>query len=201
MDKIESLKWDLKNAEKEGCEWKARESKIRLEKYEKELAEAKRGRAEEEEKERLRKEEEKKLNAEDEEKEAIKCIRKHNINYLYRIESIDNLSSVLEHGLLSYNRIHELGILNKDISDELVQERRHKKRDSIYNRPVHDYVPLYFSPKNIMLWVRKEMQKDIVFLGIDPQVLLESTTIFSDGNAASYDTKFYTGTEMLDKLP
>ena len=34
-------------------------------------------------------------------------IRKHNINYLYHMTDIDNLDSILKHGLLSRNDAYE----------------------------------------------------------------------------------------------
>lgn len=115
--------------------------------------------------------------------------------------AISNLRSILERGLLSHNEAYKLKLPVTDISDQDVQDLRSIKRDSIYNRPLHDYVCLYFSPRNPMLYVRRDMQEDIVFLGINPHLLLEPNTIFSDGNAAAVNTKFYCGTAMLNELP
>lgn len=180
------------------CYYKgAEQDKPRVKKHNEELA---RRRVEEKEKERLRNEKEKRRKLEDREKGAIKCIWKHNIDYLYHMTHIDNMSSILEYGLLSYNKLPECGTSHKDISMEDVQEKRHKKRDPINNKPLHDYASLYFNPKNVMLSVRQDMQEDIVILGIDPELLIESETIFTNGNAASDDTKFYKGVENLNKL-
>lgn len=112
--------------------------------------------------------------------------------------AISNLPSILQHGLLSHNEAHRLGLVT-DISDPTVQSLRSKR--IIDDMKLHDYVPFYFSPRNPMLYVRKEIQNQIVFLGVDPGLLFESTTIFSDGNAAALDTKFYRGVSLLDNLP
>jgi len=76
--------------------------------------------------------------------DEVEYVRKHNIKYLYHMTAISNLRSILEHGLLSHNEAHRLGLVMRDISDPEVQRRRDDKKDTIYNRFLHDYVPLYF---------------------------------------------------------
>jgi hypothetical protein len=49
---------------------------------------------------------------------------------------------------------------------------------------------MYINPKNPMLYVRRERQREIVILRISPCVLEEGQHVFSDGNAASHDTQF-----------
>ena len=44
-------------------------------------------------------------------------------------------------------------------------------------------------------------QTAVIILGIDPQLLSQPNTLFTDGNAASEKTKFYTGLQKLDQLP
>lgn len=114
---------------------------------------------------------------------------------------IDNLDSILKHGLLSRNDAYEFELLSIDISALEVQNLRADKREPIYGRCLHDYVPLYFSPRNAMLYVNQEIQERIVILGIDPNVLLNPNTIFSDGNAAAQNTTFYRDAAKLDELP
>lgn len=133
--------------------------------------------------------------------DEVEYIRKHDIKYLYHMTAISNLRSILEHGLLSHNAAHSRELVTRDISDPEVQDRRADKRDPIYNRPLHDYVPLYFSPRNPMLYRRREIQQNLVILGINPMVIFEANTIFSDGNAASQETKFYSDAVRLGNLP
>lgn len=134
---------------------------------------------------------------------------------------IDNLASIIENGLLSHKEAYAQKRIEVDISDPNVQDIRAKKIEPRYKRPLHEYVPLYFSPRNPMLYAKlyplKErgniitseidskpnpfFQEDIIILGIDPQLLSKPNTLFTDGNAASEKTKFYTGSQKLDQLP
>lgn len=130
----------------------------------------------------------------------LEYIHKYKIKYFYHMTAIDNLYSILKNGLLSHNQAHQDKLLNIDISDPEVQDIRADKIDPIFNRPLHDYVPLYFSPRNPMLYKRGEIQENVVILGISSSVLLYTNTIFSDGNASAQDTTFYQGATMLDNL-
>lgn len=123
----------------------------------------------------------------------------YGINYLYHMTYKDNLEGILKNGLKSHNQVRRENINNVDISDNQVNDRRSRK-EPIYQKSIQDYVPLYFNPKNPMLFVRKEMQDDIVILGIDPMVLYQKNSIFTDGNAASNPTKFYKETDKLENL-
>ena len=129
----------------------------------------------------------------------MQYIQKHNIQYLYHMTDLRNLASVLQHGLLSHNEAHRRGLVSVDISNQEVNQRR--GQTSIDDTPLHDYVNFYFQPKNPMLSVKRDIQSQIVFLGVDPRLLLEKTTVFSDGNAAADSTTFYRGTNSLDRLP
>jgi hypothetical protein len=59
--------------------------------------------------------------------------------------AISNLPFILQHGLLSHNEAHRLGLVT-DISDPTVQYLR--GNHIINNIKLHDYVPFYFSPRN-----------------------------------------------------
>ena len=45
------------------------------------------------------------------------------------------------------------------------------------------------------------MQDKLVILGIDPSIILDEGTIFSDGNVAANNTRFYQGVFQLGQLP
>jgi hypothetical protein len=126
-------------------------------------------------------------------------IQEYGIEYLYHMTDISNLNSIIKNGLLSHDEAYRKGLIKADISDPNVQDIR--ANEIIDEIPLHEYVPLYFSPRNPMLYRRKEDQDDIVILGIDSQILLEKNVIFSDGNAAARETRFYRGVEMLNQLP
>ncbi len=125
----------------------------------------------------------------------------HGIEYLYHMTHIDNLASIVDNGLLSQNEAHRQGLIESDISDPKVQNIRARTVDSLYKRSLHEYVPLYFAPTNPMLYKRREMQEDIIILGLDPQLLSETNIIFTNGNAAASGTIFYRDIHMLAQLP
>jgi ssDNA thymidine ADP-ribosyltransferase, DarT len=136
-----------------------------------------------------------------------------------------NLDSILSNGLLSHTEAHGRGLVKEDISMDAVQSIRASKtmdgrvtppfsstsgRNSEgrltltldkYDRPLHYFVPLYFNSKNPMLYKRKNIQHELFILLIDPNILSEPDTFFSDGNAAG-KSKFFRGTQyLLENLP
>ncbi len=121
------------------------------------------------------------------------------ITQLYHMTSLDNLENILLHGILSHNSAHAQGLVHNDISMNEVNQRRANKRP-IHNVSLHDYVPLYFNPKNPMLFKRKDIQDKLVILGVNRSLIYHPLSIFSDGNAASNDTMFFNDVSMLSKL-
>lgn len=132
---------------------------------------------------------------------TLEDLQEYNIDYLYHMTHIDNLASIITLGLLSHSAAHRLKLIRLDISDPDVQDIRADLTVPFYNRPLHEYVPLYFSPRNPMLYKRKEIQENIVILGLDPQILFEPNILITDGNAASKETSFYRKATALRELP
>lgn len=120
------------------------------------------------------------------------------INYLYYLLPVDNMESVCRNGLLSHNNAHQRGLVRRDIADPRVNSLRANK-DAL-GVPLHDYVPLYFTPKNPMLYRRREIQEDIAILCLDKDLLFREGVIFSDGNAASNRTRFFDDIQYLSIL-
>lgn len=112
------------------------------------------------------------------------------IEYLYHMTHKSNLENILQYGLLSHNTAHSKGLTKTDISDERVNRRRNR---------IHNFVPFYFNPKNPMLYKRKSMQSEIIILCVDRK-LLQIDLKFTDGNAASSSTNFYSNIKDLEKL-
>ncbi|MDC0839517.1 DarT ssDNA thymidine ADP-ribosyltransferase family protein [Limnoraphis robusta] len=123
---------------------------------------------------------------------AREYLNKLGIKYLYHMTHVANLNSILKNGLLSHNQSHEGGFIQTDISMEEAQEWR---------KEWHGYVPFYFNPRNTMLYKRRELQNQIVMLAIDPMLILEEGTWFSDGNVAAVATNVYNDIAMLEQLP
>jgi len=122
------------------------------------------------------------------------------VDALYHITHIDNLSSILEHGLVSHNLAHDYDLLSKDISLPEVNQLR-DRTEPVFNRNLHDYVPLYFYHKNPMLYLRQISESDLVILQISKVLIASEGTIFTDGNAASFTTQFRHSVEEFSSLP
>jgi len=112
------------------------------------------------------------------------------ITGLYHMTSIENLDSILQYGLLSHFSAYNFKLNKKDISNSTVQDKR---------LLLHDFVPLYFNPRNPMMFVKKN-DYNIIVLEIDKNILLNSNVRFTDGNAASKDTLHYTDLVNLRNL-
>ena len=93
------------------------------------------------------------------------------IDYLYHMTLMSNLSSILNNGLFSHDEVNRRDVRREDISLASVQERRHQRIEPIHNRSIHEYVCLYFSPRNPMLFKRRELQNEIVILGLSRDLI------------------------------
>jgi len=121
-------------------------------------------------------------------------LSEYRVDHIYHMTHIDNLKSIIKHGLRAHGNQHQ----KNDISNGDVNSRR-SHREPIYGKKIHSYVPFYFSPRNAMLFVQ-DFPEDIVILVLDASVLYEDDVIFTDGNAASQRTEFYSDLNELDRL-
>jgi hypothetical protein len=126
-------------------------------------------------------------------------ISRFGISFLYHMTHKSNLRSILKYGLLSHNDAHNRNLTTIDISENTVNDRR-RRIEPIFNKSIHEYAPLYFNPKNPMLFKRKNIQNEIVIIAFDANLMLKENTIFTDGNAASNSTNFYNNFDCLSKL-
>jgi len=124
----------------------------------------------------------------------IDFLKVHDVDFLFHMTHIDNLPNIMKYGL----RAHGNRFQKQDISNLEVNGRR-TRREPVYGRRIHDYVPFYFSPRNPMLYVQQN-KEDIVILVFSSRLLLEEGVVFTDGNASSLSTSFYGEICDLDKL-
>ncbi len=136
----------------------------------------------------------------------IEKLTQYNIKYFYYLCPIDNIENVLKYGILSKNLTDELLGETKSFADNNVQEIRDKKNiicsdQNYYN--LHDLVPLYFTPKTPTLYKKKDEQNNLMILVIDSEIICDQNIVyaFSDGNAASHNTRFYWSLNNISKLP
>lgn len=122
------------------------------------------------------------------------------IKELYFITPIDNITSIFEYGLLSHNKIKASRLSHKSVAHGDVQKRRENKVIPGGRRKLHDYVNLYFNPRNSMMYSRKNLHEDLCVLAIDADILTQQGIIIADGNASSNYTRFFETSEGIKSL-
>lgn len=133
---------------------------------------------------------------------SIKFLKKNNINYLHYFCHINNLDSIINNGIFSYNSVATVRSNYIDISDPKIQKRRNRMI-FLTGKSVHDYVPLYFATQTPMQYVittsaptkgryAKAKNDDLVFLDFELTDIFDlEGVIFTEGNASSGCTNFY----------
>ncbi len=118
---------------------------------------------------------------------------KPDIKSLYYITHIENLPSIIEHGILSHSKVEEMNIPFTRIYDgNIVSKRKNKLTPN--GKSLWEYANLYFQVRNPMLYRvihEAKNKEDIAIIGVSPQVLNEPGVILTDGNAANEPTQFY----------
>jgi len=125
-------------------------------------------------------------------------MKRSDIEHLYYITHIDNITSILNNGILSHNKIKSKRIEHEQIYDPAIQEIRKNKRLPNGKR-LHDYANLYFNPRNAMMYKRKDIHREICILIVDSKILNATDVVISDKNASSGYVRFYSPNE-LDEL-
>lgn len=121
------------------------------------------------------------------EKFRADVIRKLNFR-IYHMTHVSNLKGIFENGLICHEKVKSY----TDISNNDVNKRRVAKNNP-HKISLHQYVPLYFNPRNAMLFTcQKKFGQDVVILEIDKSVISNDYTLFSEGNAARKDSKITT---------
>ena len=119
------------------------------------------------------------------------------INSLWHITHINNLLNISEKGILNHYAAHHYNPKLADISDPNAQKWR-ENFENCFNRRIHEYAPLYISPKNPMLYKRREIQNVLCLVEVSLSVLTKSEYLITDGNAVSRDTIFF---KNIDSIP
>lgn len=104
------------------------------------------------------------------------------IEHLYHITHTDNLTSILNEGLLSH--AHMMGRECRRIDDQAVQDRR-ASRKTPTNRRLHEYAVLYLNPRNAMMYKRKALHEQLCIVAFNKELLLQPGVLLTDRNAAS----------------
>ena len=133
-------------------------------------------------------------------------ITKWPLSNLYYFASLDNLTSLLNHGILSKNDVIRGQIQSTSFAEASVQQKRMSKRVILDNDRVvylHDLVPLYLTPKTPTLSARRELIDRLFFVDVSLDLLYNPAIdlAFTDGNAASQETTFYSSLKNLSLIP
>lgn len=132
--------------------------------------------------------------------EGMPYFNQYGITSLWHMTHVNNVSNILNHGILNHYNAHKLDANLIDISDYGAQRWR-ESIEPHYKRKIHDYAALYINPRNPMLYVRRHIQNELCLLEISLSVLSAKQYLITDGNAASRDTQFYNSLNDLEKLP
>lgn len=117
--------------------------------------------------------------------------------FVYNIQAISNMASVIQYGILSYHSA--FGLNHVSIAMKNVQ----KIRDNIIipnGKSLHSYASTYFNPRNPMMYKRHNDAEDLCILAVFSNVLDIDGTVVSDGNGASSFSRFYSPVEGIEKL-
>lgn len=126
--------------------------------------------------------------------------------YIFHMTHIDNLESILSHGLLCHNECKRQNINYHDIAHQSIQDRRANMTVPCgAGGSVHDYVPFYFSALNPMLLARLNTksidQPMMVFIGLKIDALERAGAVFTDASAnTTIPPVFFDDLADLDKL-
>ena len=125
-------------------------------------------------------------------------LRNHRLEYLFYLAHPFNVRSIVENGILSYNVVHEKRIPHASLAAHGVQIRRNRYVPTS-GRPLHDYVPLYLVRRTPMLWDVRD--KPHVFVLVDLRIADKTGTLYTDGNAASDATRFFSDPTHIGEVP
>ena len=117
--------------------------------------------------------------------------------YVYNIMPIENIPSVLQHGIVCFDQMQQFHHSSIAMND--VQARR--SRVEIPNGySLHQYANLYFSYHNPMLYKRQGLADELCILALPATVLDLEGCIVADRNAATSLARFYSPMDGLEKL-
>jgi hypothetical protein len=111
---------------------------------------------------------------------------KHPIKGLYYITHINNISSILERGILSHKLVEEQHVPFTPVYDaQIVSNRRERLAPD--GNSLWEFANLYFQPRNPMLYrvISEKDKKSIAIVSVSPRVLSVPGAFVTSGNAAS----------------
>jgi hypothetical protein len=126
-----------------------------------------------------------------------KTMNRSDVTELYYITPIENVPSIMKHGILSHNLSSRLS--HSTVAMPEMQDKRKNKRIPGAGM-LHDYANLYFDAHNPMLCKRQDLNDSICVLRIEDSVLDLPNVIVADRNAAKDYARFYSAKDGLVAL-
>ncbi len=123
-------------------------------------------------------------------------------NGLFHMTHVSNLGGILEYGIFSHSIARGENLMKRDISNPEINSKR-GRTENIYNYKIHEYAPLYINPKNPMMEARcrnESLRDEIILIKVSPNILVNQSVLFTDGNAAEESSNFYNNIEDFNKL-
>lgn len=136
----------------------------------------------------------------------MKIPQQYKGKFFYHFTHVDNIESIVKHGLLSTNLKKSKGIGHFNVANENIQHRRSQMPVNVGpGGVVHDYVPFYLTTVNPMLLGllnRKNIdQQFVVFIAISIEKILEEAVVFTDASANTLiPPRFFEKPEDLENL-
>lgn len=127
--------------------------------------------------------------------------RKIDIKSLFYITHVDNVPSILNHGILSHEAIESQGVPFTPIYDSGIVSSR-KEKSTPDGKSLWDYSNVYFQPRNPMMYrvIHEKDKRDLVILGLRPEVLQSPHAFITDGNAANNSTQYFEVSEGMKAI-
>jgi hypothetical protein len=114
-------------------------------------------------------------------------MERHELTELHYITPIANVPSILEKGILSYNRAKR--VEHQSVAMNEIQDRRAKVTIP-GGRRLHEYVNLYICARNPMMYKRQAQFKELCVLRISTDVIDLPGVVVTDGNASGDYVRF-----------
>jgi hypothetical protein len=116
----------------------------------------------------------------------------HQHRLAYHFTYVENLSGILQNGLLSVNEQIARGLKHESIAQKEIQNRRATMRVTCGpGGVVHDYVPFYFCKRSSMLLAvinKKNVdQQFLIHLGVNIGLVEDSESVFTNASANTND--------------
>lgn len=123
---------------------------------------------------------------------------KAEIKSLFYITHVENVPSILSHGILSHAGVEAGKLPFTPIYDSGIVSNR-KNKSTPERASLWEYANLYFQPRNPMMYrvVHEKSAKNLAVIGVKPGVLQQPHVMVTDGNAANNPTLFFQAAEGL----